>query len=51
MVDNVDDHAVANRVVVGISADKDVTSCLQPLMDLIGWDAARIHCVEVGATL
>ncbi len=30
-----------------MSADKDVSSCLPPVLSLVGDDLSRIHCVAV----
>jgi folylpolyglutamate synthase/dihydropteroate synthase len=33
------------RVVLGISADKDLSQCLTPLLSMVGGRSDRIHCV------
>ena len=35
------------RVVIGMSADKDLEKCLSPVLDLVGYETDRIHCVAV----
>jgi folylpolyglutamate synthase/dihydropteroate synthase len=35
------------RVVLGMSADKDLQKCLSPVLELMEGDASRIHCVSV----
>ena len=40
-----DDHN--RRVVLGMSSDKDLKKCLAPVLDLVGGQTDRIHCVAV----
>jgi hypothetical protein len=39
------------RVILGMSADKDIQSCLQYVKSIVNHDLSRIYCTEVKFSL